>query len=442
MKPLHIKDTFKNLMDTHLPDDSLRGRMAKGTFWSLCGTLALQASALLTSILNARILDAGGFGEFNLLRSTILMFGVLAGSGLGVLATKYVAEYRNKEPEVAGDRLSFLIRVAYFIGTFGTLVCALLASPIAIVTMKSPSLVVPILIGSALLLLNAIYGIQIGTLCGLEAFRTVSRLMVFDAFFNLVFIPIGAFLWGVPGAIGGTVLASAAGFPMRQLAMVRGCQRNHIPLHYRKDTKHFFEMFQTIVPSLLLGIAFYPFEWLAKLFIVRHPHGFSQLGIFAAAYSFGTMIAFVPNQLMSTSQSLFGNLFGKKDTQSIREFAVFNVALSGGSALLVALVIGLGSNYLMGAFGRNFSNAGSVLAILSCANVFFALLIPYHRIAVTHNRLWAQTFFSAFAGLSLVTAAFFLVDKGAFGLAVSYLIAWFLMFTVESGFIWKLFKNH
>ena len=75
-------------------------RLARGGFWLLCGTVVSKALWLLASILVARMLGKETFGEFGIIRSTVEMFGVFAGFGLGLTATKYIAEFRRTDPEL------------------------------------------------------------------------------------------------------------------------------------------------------------------------------------------------------------------------------------------------------------------------------------------------------------------------------------------------------
>jgi len=83
-----VSDLIMRLFERFLPGDSVRARVARGTFWSLVATASIQVASLASSILAARILGQTGFGELGMIRSTVLMFGVLAGSGLGLASTK------------------------------------------------------------------------------------------------------------------------------------------------------------------------------------------------------------------------------------------------------------------------------------------------------------------------------------------------------------------
>ena len=77
-------------------------RLAKGVFWSMTGTVISQGMMLVASVLVARMLGKTGYGELGMVRSTVSMFGIFAGFGLGLTATKYVAEFRQTDPDKTG----------------------------------------------------------------------------------------------------------------------------------------------------------------------------------------------------------------------------------------------------------------------------------------------------------------------------------------------------
>jgi len=65
--------------------------------------------AMATAILIARLLGQTEFGKWGMVRSTVFMVGIFAGSGLGVIATKYVAEFWRTDPKLSGQLIGFLI---------------------------------------------------------------------------------------------------------------------------------------------------------------------------------------------------------------------------------------------------------------------------------------------------------------------------------------------
>src|SRR5437899_4196306 len=88
-------------------------RLARGMFWSVAGAVSSRCIGLLASIIVARILGKSVFGELGVVQSTTNMYMTFAQFGLGMTATKYVAELRKRDPERAGRiiAMSFVLAV-------------------------------------------------------------------------------------------------------------------------------------------------------------------------------------------------------------------------------------------------------------------------------------------------------------------------------------------
>lgn len=67
--------------------------------WILLGNVISKFVLLIATIIMARYLGKDEYGQFGIIKSTILMFTMFAGLELGMTATKYISQYRvsNKE---------------------------------------------------------------------------------------------------------------------------------------------------------------------------------------------------------------------------------------------------------------------------------------------------------------------------------------------------------
>jgi O-antigen/teichoic acid export membrane protein len=83
-------------------------RLARGVFWSMAGAMISRGLMLVATVAVARLLGKTGYGELGMIQSTVGMFGVFAGFGLGLTATKHVAELRQSDPIRAGRILGAL----------------------------------------------------------------------------------------------------------------------------------------------------------------------------------------------------------------------------------------------------------------------------------------------------------------------------------------------
>ena len=102
-------------------------RLAKGAFWSLIGTVLSRSLSVVASICVARMLGKVGMGELGIIQSTVGIFSAFAGLGMGLTATKFVAEYRTKVPRRAAAMLSLSAAVSWTSGAAMMLAMLVLA---------------------------------------------------------------------------------------------------------------------------------------------------------------------------------------------------------------------------------------------------------------------------------------------------------------------------
>src|SRR5271170_3044171 len=130
------------------PADSLRARFTLGIVWSLTGAIVSRGFLLAASVVCARFLGKEGFGALGMIQSTAGMFGIFAGLGLGLTATKYVAEFRRQDPEKAGRILALSASAAFVFGCLITVLLILLAPYLAKKVLGNPQLATPMAVGS------------------------------------------------------------------------------------------------------------------------------------------------------------------------------------------------------------------------------------------------------------------------------------------------------
>src|SRR5690242_2807203 len=94
----------------------LGARLVRNTCWSLAGTFIARTLGLLSAILLARILGRHDFGALGLAQGTISMFGIFAGCGTSLTATKHIAELRAEQPARAARILGLCTIVACAFG--------------------------------------------------------------------------------------------------------------------------------------------------------------------------------------------------------------------------------------------------------------------------------------------------------------------------------------
>lgn len=415
---------FVRRLQERLPAHSLRGRVARGTAWTLAGGIAVQGAALLASVLAARILGKAGFGELGMIRSTVLMFGVLGGNGLGMAATKYVAQHRVRDPRRAGRLIEMLTRASIALGGAAALVCLLLAVPIAGRVLNAESLAVPLRIGALVLLLNVLGGVQLGAISGFEAFRTVAKVGLLDGFLNLLLVPLGAWRWGIAGALGGSAAAALAGYFVKRAALRGICRREGVPVSRGDFRSEVPVLWKFALPAVLIGLCIQPFEWGARAMLSRQPGGFAELGLFTAAWSWGQFVLFLPAQVSNPLVSILSNLHADGDRVRVLKTVRVSLALTAGLGFAAAAPLLLFPGHILRAYGSEFASGRKVLVLVLLAYAIAPVSGLLRSVLAATGRMWWQMFHSLVWGITMV-GTFFLFGAGdAAGLALAHIAAY------------------
>jgi O-antigen/teichoic acid export membrane protein len=401
-------------------------RVAKGMFWSLVGAFISRGSGLLASILVARALGKAGFGELGIVQSTIGMLGTFAGFGLGMTATKFIAEFRNSDPQKAGRILGLSSRFAWITSSISALVLLLFAPWLATHTLAAPNLAGLLRIGSLFLLLSAVNGAQIGALSGFEAFKTVAKISLWCGLLNFPLMVGGVYIAGITGALWGTVLSTAFNWLLNHLAIRKECAKAAVPYTYKGCWREKTALWKFSLPVLVSSLFFAPTEWVLNAMLVNQPDGYAQMGLLNAATRWQALIIYLPNMLSSLTLPILSNLIGENQLQQYKKMLLVNLALLSGIALLFAIPVSILSKPIMSSYGKEFTEGSLVLVVVSAYTVLWAANI------VVGQAIWstgASTQGMVFGGLrafTLLSAGWLLVRYGALGIASAFLVSYVL----------------
>jgi O-antigen/teichoic acid export membrane protein len=277
-----------------LPPGSLRARFSQGVFWSLTGAVISRGLTLMASIACARLLGKAGFGELGIIQSTVGTFGTFAGLGLGLTATKYVAEFRERDASKAGRILALSGVAATVSGVLMALLLIVLAPYLATHTLGAPNLARPLAVGAGLVFLGALNGAQTGSLAGFEAFQSIAKVNIGAGLSSFPLIVVGVWRWGLIGVVWGMVAALGLNWVLNNYVLRRECARAGVSYDFASCQKEWLVLCQFSLPALLASIVVGPALWICNTLLVGHPNGYAQLGLYTAADRWRLLILFVP----------------------------------------------------------------------------------------------------------------------------------------------------
>jgi O-antigen/teichoic acid export membrane protein len=388
---------------------------------------AAQGLAVVASIVAARLLGKVAFGEFGMVTGTVGAFGILAGLGLGLTATKYVAEHRATDPVRAGRILGLASQVAAVSGAAVALTLFLLAPWLAARTLNAPHLSDELRIGCVLLFLNALDGMQTGALAGLEAFKATARVSVVRGFLTFPLLIAGVWFFGLMGAVGATVLIGAVGWWLSQVALRRESARSGVPISYVATRSDLPILWKFSLPAFLSAAMVAPVMWLASALVANQPGGYGELGLFNAANQWRTALMFLPSVLLRVALPLMAS------SVDVRRSSDFGKTLLLTQSLTVAIVLPAGallmflSDWIMRLYGEEFRQGAPVLIGVVCSIMISSIGTAAGAAIEAKGKMWVGLFLNLSWAVVLIVVVWATADAWgarslAFGSAIAYLV--------------------
>lgn len=404
-------------------------RMANGAFWSLSGALLSRGLALVSSIIIARFLGAKGYGEFGIIQSTIGMFGMFAGLGLGMTATKYIAQYRDTDKEKTENIIALTALVASITSAIVSILLFYFSGWLATKTLAAPHLSSILQIGALYLFFLSIIGLQNGILAGFEAFKVIAIRSVIAAVSTFPLMVGGVYFFGIQGAVWGLVGSSLINVVLNYLAIQKIFFKNDIKINIKNCIGEKYILHEFALPAFLAGVMVGPVNWICNTILINQPNGYSEMGIYNAANQLMLIILFVPGTLATIILPMLTNLNQDSNAVKYSRMLKYNIILN----ILIASIISLGiiifSRLIMSTYGASFSGGQSVLIILALT----AILVSYNSVIgqaiASKGKMWIGFILNLMWAIILILITYLYTKNGggAFGFAKANFYAYFFL---------------
>ena len=407
-----------------VPGDSIATHFAIGAFWALVGAVVSRGLTLASSVLAGRLLGTTGFGEVAMIQSTQGLFGIVAGAGMGLAATKFVAESRSTDPARSGRCVTLTTTIALISGTLMALVLLILSRVIGSSVLNAPHLTVELQVATGLVLFGTISGVQTGALVGFGDFRTLAVLSSVRGVCLCVFLIAGIELGGVLGGVIGLVLTEAIAVLANRVAL-----RRLVPeASPRPDRAAAWSELMTMCRfsglSLLGSVCTMSAMWFANVLLVAQPDGYASLGVFNAAERWRQLLLFLPASFSPVILTLLSNLHGTNDPGAYRRIFGLNLAVSLGVVAIPSIGVMLWASSAMGLFGDEYRDGGTTLVILAASSVAVVLNNLLGQILVSKGDMMGRFVLDVLLAVVLVIASWQLIPiYREQGMALGSLIA-------------------
>jgi O-antigen/teichoic acid export membrane protein len=402
---------------------SAGGRLAHGVIWSVVGAFGSRGLTLISYVIVARLLGTAGFGEFSAVQTTVGTILVIAGLGLGMTATKYVAELRYTDPGSAARMIALCQGAGLIAGVGIALAIIALASVLSRSVLADPHLITPLRISALIILFSTLASIQSQALAGFEAFDTLARINLAVAPIGLVATALGAYVWGVSGSILGLAFLQGLTWLFNRRELVRRLPLLRTVRWVWPTPSEWEALYQYSAPVLLVSLVIAFTNWAAVAALVNQPGGYPEMGVFGAANQWLVALMVLPTII---GQVVFphATLVIKEGYAASSRLVRHATAVTAAVSLPIVIIGCAFSPFIMKAYGAGFGGSALTLVVVLVTAGLLAVQTPAVQIVAASGRMWVLLLTYLVWSAIFIGGALYGVRWGAIGLAGARLLAY------------------
>ncbi len=409
----------------HIWRSDLNKRLIGHSSWILIGNLISKSILLIATILLTRYMGKEEYGQFGIIKSTIVTFSVFAGLELGLTATKYISQYRKVDPSKV-ERIVGLSNL--FAVVISLIVCGIMfffARKIAD-SVNAPSLYREIQVSSFILFFSALNGVQNGVLSGVESFKKLSINNAIAGIASSVLMVIVAAYAGLYAVVIAFGMNFVLLFFLNFLTLKKVFYSTfRVNMLSRQNFSEIGVLWQFTLPAILAGLMVGPVVWLCNYLLVNQPNGYQNMAVFDIANQWRNTILFIPAALAQIALPMLSSSVANQEEYKLvlKRNIQLNLVIAG----TLVLVLLAASPLIVNFYGSEYHDLQIPLSLMFITTGFVAVNNVIGNAIASKNRMWAGFFINLLWALILVGATYIFVvhyHYGVTGITLAYLISY------------------
>lgn len=430
---MNIKVKIKSILYS-----DLNRKIATDSFWILSGNIISKVALLIATIVMARYISKEEYGQFGLIKSTILMFALFAGLELGITSTKYIAQYvgknNNKVERVIGLSNLFAITLSLLISLLVYIFSEEIAKQIS-----APNLSHEIKISSFILFFSSLNGIQTGILNGLQKFKVASINNLIAGVISSILLMISSIYGDLDSIVIAFGLNFVIIFVLNYISIKKYFYSDFkINIFSKNNFQEIDVLLQFSLPAILAGLIVSPVVWLCNYFLVNQQNGFVEMANFDIANQWRNTVLFVPSALAQIVLPLLTSSIGNKEAYSKMFYKNLKINFFVGFSFVIILVIL--TPVIVWFYGSKYENAAFPMIIMFITTGFISVNNVVGQAIASQGKMWLGLFVNIAWAIVLLLSAYLLIMKchlGAIGISLAYLISYIFHTIVQFAYIKK-----
>lgn len=391
--------------------------------WSIISVAFLQGGNFLSSIVIARLVGKLNFGLYGAIIGTATMIIGVAGAGLSISATKFIAEAKKYGVDRLGRIMAACQAITFTTAFLYSVLLFFFSDLISRVYLQNANHRVYLLFSVPYIFFMVMNLYQVGVLQGYMNFKRIASLNAVNFLINISLIYVLGSLFLIKGifiAIGTSAFVNCL---LYKYYVSKYLSADGILFRYKEMLKELPLLKSFFLPAILSGLLGSVGPWLANKFLIESSYGYYEMAIFTAAVSYKSVVTLIPSLITR----VYSPLICKSRVECIDQYKRYVKQLFIVSCLIaisLSVVIVALSPYLMGFFGNDFIIGYGLLVLLCASGIIDTFVACCYQILYSYGIMKYQFYISLFWSIFLILGSYlFSYEYGAIGMGIAYLLA-------------------
>ena len=407
-----------------------QSKLAKDSFWAVFGNGFGNALLLLAGIVIARLLGKDIYGEYGLVKTTMLYIAGFATFGLGLTSTKYIAYYYQDKSQHLGILIRDSLQITLAFSGFIALLLTIFAHALAVYLHEENLTLVFRLLG-VIIIAKACITTQNGILAGVKRFKTIAQNSMLSGVLMLILSSALTYIFGLKGAISALLVTQLFNAFINQISLHKVL--TSIEKAKPVDRTSFkSELIRFSFPIALQESSFTICNWLGVMILTRLSTT-GEVGLYTAAGQWNAIILFIPNLLINVVLSYLSGSVNNQDEhkRTIQKM----LAVNFGCTLIPFLIVYTLAGFISSLYGPTFVDLTPVLRILTFTTIFECCSQVFRSEFIARGMTWIVFYIRFFRDVIIVIALYESLIwteglSGAYTFAIISLVATIFNFIV------------
>ncbi|AFH49127.1 PTS system polysaccharide transporter [Ignavibacterium album JCM 16511] len=369
----------------------LNSKLFNDSFWAIFGNFAGKGLSLLAGIFIAKILGKDIFGEFSIIKGTVISFSMLSTFGLGYSSTKFISEQITDKSSLVTDTIKSVLTITFLFSSIIGAIIYKFSNDIALALLNAPQLNIILKIVSLWIIFNALTTSQIGILSGLGKFRSLAKINILVGFFLFCLSIFLTYFFRLFGAVYALLISQIINFILNSFSIQKSIQG--FPKSSKRNLELNFKILKFSIPVTLQELLYGFSTWLTSIIFVQYLD-YGQLGLYNAAIQISSIILYIPGILRNVILNHFSKTNSNKSYQILlfKRVIFFNLVVT----MIPVLFVIIFGQKITEFYGTSYQGLEILLILSSITTIFASIgnVLTQYYLSIGKN--WTIFFFRAY----------------------------------------------